>query len=172
MKTTNNIPNSLLEDIQSDITYKKSVANLGKGICYIAVGIAAAVLLTVLETGTSSWEVWGLGFVGAALIIMGFVVIFGSKPDVFYKGEKIAGYQAFFANPSTAAIGKFIDDKDTEALRKAMNTYDNGLRVNMTMTGSGSLCRYRMYKYVPFEYMPEGEIVEIDREKGIAFAGL
>ncbi|MCQ2329631.1 MAG: hypothetical protein MJZ93_03630 [Paludibacteraceae bacterium] len=172
MKTTNNIPNSLLEDIQSDITYKKSVANLGKGICYIVVGIAAAVLLMVMEIGTSSWEVWGLGFVGTALIIMGFVAIFGSKPDVYYKGEKVAGYQAFFANPSTAAIGKFIDEKNTETLRKTMNTHDNGLRVNMAMTESGSLCRYRMYKYVPFEYKPEGEIVEIDRENGVAFAGL
>lgn len=172
MKTTNNIPESLIEDIKSDITYKKSVSAIGKGICYIAIGIVAIVLLIIIGTDSAAWETWGLGCIGTILIVMGIMSICGSKPDLYYKNEKVIGYQAFFSNPSTSAISKFIDEENSEALGKAINIHDNGLRVNMVMTENGNLCRYRMYKYVPFEYKPEGEIVEIEKKKGDTFGRL
>ncbi|MCQ2237385.1 MAG: hypothetical protein MJZ18_10375, partial [Bacteroidales bacterium] len=95
---------------------------------------------------------------------MTFVTFFGSKPQLKANGVKLNGYEIYFSNPSIIEVTRMIEAKNAEGLRKAINNCDNGLRMNVVVSEDGNIRRYRMYKYEPFEYKPEGAIVEIDAE--------
>lgn len=167
---TNNIPETLIEDVKEDIIRYKETKTIVKAVIYIALAIVLGILLMTANIDGKSWTGMCLGFVAIVLLIMGGIELFGKKKGMKYKGVKINAYQVYFKNPSTSEISRAIREKDTVFLKKEVNSTDMGLRVNMIAAEDGSLCRYRMYKYVPFDYQPEGEIVELTKEMVKAFA--
>ncbi len=163
MKTTNHIPDTLVEGLEG-ITRAKDKKNICKGCIYLAITAIAAILMFTLNLDKGAWGEMCLGCIGVIMLIMAFVAIFGSKPQLKMNGVKLNGYEIYFKNPSIAEITRMIEARDTDGLRNAMNDTDNGLRMNIAVSEDGSVMRYRMYKYVPFEYKPEGEIASIDAE--------
>lgn len=169
---TNNIPETLVEDVKEDITRYKETKNIVKAVIYIVLAIVLGVLLMTANIDGKSWVGMCMGFMAIVFVVMGAIALFGKNSAMKYKGVKINAYQVYFTNPSTAEIGRAIAEGNVDFLKKSVNTIDNGLRVNMIAAEDGSLCRYRMYKYVPFDYQPEGEIVEIEKEIAEKFAAI
>jgi len=123
-----------------------------------------AALIFTLDLQKGDWTEMCLGCIGVVTLIMTFVTFFGSKPQLKMNGVKLNGYEIYFKNPSIVEITRMLEARNAEGLRNAMNESDNGLRMNAIVAEDGSIKRYRMYKYEPFEYKPEGETVEMDAE--------
>lgn len=163
MKTTNHIPDTLVEGLEG-ITQAKCGKAICKGCIYLAITAIIAVLMFTLNLEKGAWGEMCLGCLGVITLVMALVAIFGSKPQLRMNGIKLNGYEIYFKNPSIADITRMLEARDADGLRNAMNDTDNGLRMNVVVSEDGSVMQYRMYKYVPFEYKPEGEIVNIDAE--------
>lgn len=163
MKKTNNIPDTLVEGLEG-ITQAKCGKAICKSCMYLAIAAIATVLVFTLDLEKGAWLEMCLGSIGMITLIMAFVTLFGSKPQLKMNGVNLNGYEIYFKNPSIADITRMIAAKDADGLRDAMNDTDNGLRMNVVVAEDGSVMRYRMYKYEPFEYKPECEAVEIDAE--------
>lgn len=161
MKTTNHIPDTLVEGLEGIIRAKDKKA-ICKGCIYLAITAIIAVLMFTLNLDKGAWGEMCLWCLGVIMLIMALVAIFGSKPQLKINGAKLNGYEIYFKNPSIADITRMIETRDADGLRNAMNNTDNGLRMNMIVSEDGSVMRYRMYKYEPFEYKPECNAVEID----------
>lgn len=161
MKKTNHIPDTLVEGLEG-ITRAKSGKALCRGCIYLVATIIIAVLMVTVEMEKGNWIEMCLGCIGVITLIMTIVSFFGSKPQLKVNGVKLDGYEFFFKNPSIVEITRMIENKDADGLRNAMNESDNGLRMNVVISENYDIMRYRMYKYEPFEYKPESEIINID----------
>lgn len=162
MKSNNNIPSTLVDDLGRSITEHISRAAIIKTVIYVIVAAAAAALLFAGSIASPAWVPAALGTVATVCIVMAVVTCFGSKRELRYNGTRLRGYEIYFTNPSVSEITRLLREHDREGLLRAVNNTDNGLRLNVAISDDGSLMRYRMYKYVPFEYKPEGATVELD----------
>jgi len=171
MKTTNHIPDTLVEGLEG-ITQAKSGSAICKGCIYALATVIIAVAMFALTLEKGGWIEMCLGCMGIITLIMTFVSFFGTRPQLKINGVKLDGYEIFFKNPSIVEVTRMIENRDAKGLRNAMNDCDNGLRMNVIVSENHDVMRYRMYKYEPFEYKPEGEIVNIDAETARFIAGL
>ena len=54
---------------------------------------------------------------------------------------------------------------DKKALKSYKNTTENGLKLELAYSDDYSIARYRLYRYIPFEFQPDSEIIEINAER-------
>lgn len=164
MKTNANIPASLVADIAGQVSKHKSPKAIAKAVINLIIAIAAGLAIIFGNLESQSWGPMCLGCIVVICLIMSFVYMFGSTPELRYNGSKINGYQLYFNNPSIAAINVALRDKDRKVVLTYMNKAEIGLRLNVAISEDDSLKRMQFFKYVPFEYKPESEIIEIDAE--------
>lgn len=164
MKTNDNIPASLVEDLAAQVSKHKSPKALAKAAITLVIAIAAGLATIYGNMEAQSWCPMCLGCLSVICLLLTIAYLFFSKPELKYNGSKINGYQFYFNNPSTAAIRIAIRDKDKKALLSFLNKNEIGLRLNVAISEDGSMKRMRFFKYEPFEYKPEGEIIEIDAD--------
>ena len=161
MKTTNHIPETLVEGLEG-ITRAKSGKAICKGCIYLLATIVIVVLMLTITLEKGGWIEMCLGCMAIISLVMACVNFFGAKPKLKLNGVKLDGYEIFFKSPSIVEVTKLIENKDAQGLHKIINDSDNGMRMNVVVAQDGSVMRYRIYKYEPFEYKPESEIVNID----------
>jgi len=161
MKTTNHIPETLVEGLEN-ISQAKNGKAICKGCIYLLATVVIVVLMLTLDLQKGAWIEMCLGCMAVITLAMAGVNIFGKKPDLKVNGVKLDGYEIFFKNPSIVEVTRMIENRNQQGLRDIINDSDHGLRMNVVVAQDGSVMRYRMYKYEPFEYKPESEIVNID----------
>ena len=60
---------------------------------------------------------------------------------------------------------KAIASKDAKALKSYKNESENGLKLELVYSDDFSIARYRLYRYIPFEFQPDSEIIELNAEQ-------
>lgn len=157
----NNIPENLLEGL--NITEKRNSASIVKSLVYLAVAIAATCALVFIKDSKSSMYML-VGIIAAFGYIMAVCgLIFASK-DIMCEGKRLNGH-TFYFDTATANVEKAIAAKDAKALKSYKNTTENGLKLELAYSDDFSVARYRLYRYIPFEFQPDSEIIEINAEQ-------
>lgn len=172
MKTKNQIPEALVQDVADKISRHKSSKAIYKSIVYLCIAILAGAVTIFGNLDAQSWKPMCFGCIAVIALIMAIVNMFGSKPEYKYNGVKLVGYEIYLNNPSVSAICVALRDKDLKTMRCAINKMEVGMRLNVAIAEDGSLRRMQFFKYVPFEYKPESEIIGIDAETAEFIEGL
>ena len=157
----NNIPENLLEGL--NITEKRNSASIVKAIVYLAVAIAATCSLIFIKDSKSSLYMFA-GIVASFGYIMAVCVLIFSRKDILCEGKRLNGYTLYF-DTANANVEKAIAAKDAKALKSYKNTTENGLKLELAFSDDHSIARYRLYRYIPFEFQPDSEIIEINADQ-------
>ena len=157
----NNIPENLLEGL--NITEKRNSGSIVKSLVYLAVAIIATCSLIFIKDSKSAIYMFA-GIVAAFGYIMAICVLIFTRKDVLCEGKRLNGYTLYF-DAANANVEKAIASKDTKALKNYKNTTENGLKLELAYSDDHSVARYRFYRYIPFEFQPDGEIVELNTEQ-------
>ena len=157
----NNIPENLLEGL--NITEKRNSASIIKAVVYLAVAIAATCSLIFIKDSKSSLYMFA-GIVASFGYIMAVCVLIFSRKDILCEGKRLNGYTLYF-DTATANVEKAIAAKDAKALKSYKNTTENGLKLELAYSDDHSIARYRLYRYIPFEFQPDSEIIELKAEQ-------
>ena len=157
----NNIPENLLEGL--NITEKRNNGSIVKAFVYLAIAIAATCALIFIKDSKSS--VYMLtGTIATFGYIMAICGIIFARKDVLCEGKRLNGYTLYF-DTATANVEKAIAAKDSKALKSYKNNSENGLKLELTYSDDYSVARYRLYRYIPFEFQPDSEIIELNAEQ-------
>ncbi len=156
-----NIPENLLEGL--NITEKRSGATMMKALIYLVIGVAATLSLVFIKDSKSSMYMF-MGIVAALGYIMAVCVVIFSSKDILSDGKRLNGYTLYF-DTANANVEKAIAAKDAKALKSYKNENENGLKLELAFSDDHSVARYRLYRYIPFEFQPDSEIVEINAEQ-------
>jgi hypothetical protein len=157
----NNIPENLLEGL--NITEKRNSASIIKTVVYLAVAIAATCSLIFIKDSKSSLYMFA-GIVASFGYIMAVCVLIFSRKDILCEGKRLNGYTLYF-DTANANVEKAIAAKDAKALKSYKNTTENGLKLELAFSDDHSIARYRLYRYIPFEFQPDSEIIELNAEQ-------
>ena len=157
----NNIPENLLEGL--NITEKRNSASIIKAVVYLAVAIAATCSLIFIKDSKSSLYMFA-GIVASFGYIMAVCVLIFSRKDILCEGKRLNGYTLYF-DTANANVEKAIAAKDAKALKSYKNTTENGLKLELAFSDDHSIARYRLYRYIPFEFQPDSEIIEINADQ-------
>ena len=157
----NNIPENLLEGL--NITEKRNSASIIKAVVYLAVAIAATCSLIFIKDSKSSLYMFA-GIVASFGDIMAVCVLIFSRKDILCEGKRLNGYTLYF-DTANANVEKAIAAKDAKALKSYKNTTENGLKLELAFSDDHSIARYRLYRYIPFEFQPDSEIIELKAEQ-------
>lgn len=157
----NNIPENLLEGL--NITEKRNSASIVKSLVYLVVAVAATLSLIFIKDSKSSLYMFA-GIVASFGYIMAVCVLIFSRKDILCEGKRLNGYTLYFET-ANANVEKAIAAKDAKALKSYKNTTENGLKLELVFSDDHSIARYRLYRYIPFEFQPDSEIIEINAEQ-------
>ena len=157
----NNIPENLLEGL--NITEKRNSASIIKAVVYLAVAIAATCSLIFIKDSKSSLYMFA-GIVASFGYIMAVCVLIFSRKDILCEGKRLNGYTLYF-DTANANVEKAIAAKDAKALKNYKNESENGLKLELAYSDDLSIARYRLYRYIPFEFQPDSEIIEIKADQ-------
>jgi hypothetical protein len=157
----NNIPENLLEGL--NITEKRNSASIIKAVVYLAVAITATCSLIFIKDSKSSLYMFA-GIVASFGYIMAVCVLIFSRKDILCEGKRLNGYTLYF-DTANANVEKAIAAKDAKALKSYKNTTENGLKLELAFSDDHSIARYRLYRYIPFEFQPDSEIIEINADQ-------
>lgn len=131
----------------------------------IAFGIAvvAVAVLYAAQISQKSPLYFILGLTAVVGVIMGITtIIFTKKAMYLADGNQRLECRSFFFNTTQNVLTEAIASRNANQLRSLMNNNDSGLRLDVLSSADRSVARYRIYKYIPFEYQPISEIVDID----------
>lgn len=159
MKANNHIPASLTADLNANLTEHIAQATIVKTIIAFAIALLAAVVLLSGAQGPA-WLPTAMVSTALLAAVIGFVCLFGSRKELRLNGKKLTGYRLYFKTGSAQEIIRLINERNSRELKKMLNPQEGGLRLNLMMADDGSIARYRIFKYVPFDYQPESDIVE------------
>ena len=157
----NNIPENLLEGL--NITEKRNSASIVKSLVYLVVAVAATLSLIFIKDSKSSLYMFA-GIVASFGYIMAVCVLIFSRKDILCEGKRLNGYTLYFET-ANANVEKAIAAKDAKALKSYKNTTENGLKLELVFSDDHSIARYRLYRYIPFEFQPDSEIIELNAEQ-------
>ena len=157
----NNIPENLLEGL--NITEKRNSASIVKAIVYLAVAIAATCSLIFIKDSKSSLYMFA-GIVASFGYIMAVCVLIFSRKDILCEGKRLNGHTLYF-DTANANVEKAIASKDAKALKNYKNESENGLKLELAYSDDLSIARYRLYRYIPFEFQPDSEIIELNADQ-------
>ncbi len=157
----NNIPENLLEGL--NITEKRNSASIIKAVIYLAVAIAATCSLIFIKDSKSSLYMFA-GIVASFGYIMAVCVLIFSRKDILCEGKRLNGYTLYF-DTANANVEKAIAAKDAKALKSYKNESENGLKLELAYSDDYSVARYRLYRYIPFEFQPDSEIIELNADQ-------
>ena len=157
----NNIPENLLEGL--NITEKRNSASIVKSLVYLVVAVAATLSLIFIKDSKSSLYMFA-GIVASFGYIMAVCVLIFSRKDILCEGKRLNGYTLYFET-ANANVEKAIAAKDAKALKSYKNTTENGLKLELVFSDDHSIARYRLYRYIPFEFQPDSEIIEINADQ-------
>ena len=156
-----NIPENLLEGL--NITEKRSGATIIKALIYLVIGVAATLSLVFIKDSKSSMYMF-MGIVAALGYIMAVCVVIFSSKDILSDGKRLNGY-TFYFDTANANVEKAIAAKDAKALKSYKNESENGLKLELAFSDDHSVARYRLYRYIPFEFQPDSEIIELNADQ-------
>ena len=157
----NNIPENLLEGLNT--TEKRNSASIVKALVYLVVAVAATCSLIFIKDSKSSIYML-MGIVAAFGYIMAICAAIFARKDVMCEGKRLNGYTLYF-DTANANVEKAIAAKDAKALKNYKNATENGLKLELAYSDDYSVARYRLYRYIPFEFQPDSEIIEINAEQ-------
>ncbi len=157
----NNIPENLLEGL--NITEKRNSGSIMKAVVYLVVAVAATLSLVFIKDSKSSMYML-MGIVAAFGYIMAVCCVIFANKDIMCEGKRLNGH-TFYFDTANANVEKAIAAKDAKALKSYRNTTENGLKLELAYTDDFSVARYRLYRYIPFEFQPDSEIIEINAEQ-------
>ena len=157
----NNIPENLLEGLNT--TEKRNSASWVKALIYLIIAVAATCSLIFIKDSKSAIYMFA-GIVAAFGYIMAVCVPIFAHKDILCEGKRLNGYTLYF-DTATANVEKAIAAKDAKALKSYKNESENGLKLELAYSDDHSIARYRLYRYIPFEFQPDSEIVEINAEQ-------
>lgn len=96
------------------------------------------------------------------LLVAVLTFLFTKKdPRLSDTNQRLSCYTYYF-DASQSAIDEAIRNRRFEHLKSLINIHDAGIRLDMLCTDDATIARYRLYKYIPFEYQPISEITELD----------
>lgn len=157
----NNIPENLLEGLNT--TEKRNNGSIVKSLIYLAVAIIATCSLIFIKDSKSSIYMFA-GIIAAFGYIMTVCILIFTHKDVLCEGKRLNGYTLYF-DTANANVEKAIATKDNKALKSYKNTTENGLKLELAYSDDYSIARYRLYRYIPFEFQADSEIIEINAEQ-------
>lgn len=157
----NNIPENLLEGLNT--TEKRNSASIVKTVVYLVVAVAATCSLIFIKDSKSSIYML-MGIVAAFGYIMAVCVLIFAHKDILCEGKRLNGHTLYF-DTTNANVEKAIASKDAKALKNYKNESENGLKLELAYSNDHSIARYRLYRYIPFEFQPDSEIIELKAEQ-------
>lgn len=157
----NNIPTNLLEGL--NIIEKRNSKLWLKTIFYFTIALVSTAALLFIEDSKSSVYMFA-GIAAAFGYILGICVIIFSRKDTICDGKRLNGYTIFF-DTDNASVEKAISAKDAKSLKDYKNSAENGLKLELAYSDDFSIARYRLYRYIPFEFQPDSEIIDINPEQ-------
>jgi hypothetical protein len=157
----NNIPENLLEGLNT--TEKRNSASIVKALVYLVVAVAATCSLIFIKDSKSSIYML-MGIVAAFGYIMAVCVLIFAHKDILCEGKRLNGHTLYF-DTANANVEKAIASKDAKALKNYKNESENGLKLELAYSDDLSIARYRLYRYIPFEFQPDSEIIELNAEQ-------
>ena len=105
-----------------------------------------------------------MGIVAAFGYIMAVCVLIFAHKDILCEGKRLNGHTLYF-DTTNANVEKAIASKDAKALKNYKNESENGLKLELAYSDDHSIARYRLYRYIPFEFQPDSEIIELNAEQ-------
>lgn len=157
----NNIPENLLEGLNT--TEKRNSASIVKALVYLVVAVAATCSLIFIKDSKSSIYML-MGIVAAFGYIMAVCVLIFANKNILCEGKRLNGHTLYF-DTTNANVEKAIASKDSKALKNYKNESENGLKLELAYSDDHSIARYRLYRYIPFEFQPDSEIIELKAEQ-------
>ena len=157
----NNIPENLLEGL--NITEKRNSGSIIKSLAYLAIAVIATCSLIFIKDSKSAIYMFA-GIVAAFGYIMAICVLIFTHKDVLCEGKRLNGY-TFYFDTANANVEKAITAKDAKALKSYKNETENGLKLELAFSDDHSVARYRLYRYIPFEFQPDSEIINLDADQ-------
>ena len=160
----NNISDTLVNSIESRIKYQHSTSMYIKVIVSFVIAVASVVILALANIDTKAPLFFFLGFMAIIGVAVGLITLFFTKKEMrLVDTNQIIRCQSFYFNATQTALDSAIAAHNFDSLKKMININDSGLRLDLLATDDASIARYQIMKYVPFEYQPCSDVVDVDR---------
>lgn len=168
---TNNIQPSLLEGLESRIKYQYSTRMFCLVAIYLLVAVASVIVLFVANIDQRSPLYFIFGLLAFFGILMAVTTFSFQKKEVRLSdsGAKLI-CRSYHFDASVNGINEDIRNHRFDHLKSTKNNVDSGVRLDVLYADDASEARYRLYKYIPFEYQPVSDVVPIDAETAHALA--
>ena len=73
--------------------------------------------------------------------------------------------QVFYFDTTSEKLFDAIKNKDTNYLKSVYTDIDRGVKLEMAYTDNYSLAICQAYKYVPYEFVPDSDIINLSNEE-------
>lgn len=135
--------------------------NGGALACGIGCCIAGIALFIIQNNIASVGVSYLLIFVGLALVGYGAYMLLCRTKAWYYKGtgSPVRCKECFFVADDFAALQAALKSGNMQALKKLKQQPDSNVKLCVTSSKDGHFAAFQLYRYQPFEFKPEGDVV-------------
>lgn len=163
MKTYTIIP-ALIEDINEKIKKQRSRKSWINAAIFGAIFIITTALIVAMNFDEKSSIYFMLMLISISCAIMSLLSILFVKHEFKYlpSNQSIWGKTLYFDTTSVETLKEAIEQHDKKLLIKLLNNEERGIKMELITTDDYQLARYRLFKYVPFEFQSQTENIDIE----------
>lgn len=170
---TSVLSDTLLSKYQDKILRKKSPASWVSFFVVLSVAIASLIFLFSYNFGSDSELKFYVSFVMVAFFIIAVLqFLFGKKRYYYTPDNVVVNACEYYFNTTSDKLFDAIKKGDKDYLKSVSNSVDSGIKLEMAYTDNGSLSVCQSFKYIPYEYLPDSEVVDLSKKEVELLIGL
>ena len=145
---------------------KFSVVANKKSISTAIVLFAVAIAVFVMANKMSDFAYIGMILLGIVLSIIAFIKFVNGRDYVYLPTRsKLSKKTLFFNISDTSAIRNILDTGDYRKLKKHYSASNSGgAKLDVIVSEDKTYAAYRLYVYVPYDYEPVTELIDVVSE--------
>ena len=163
---TSTLSDALLSNVKNNITRRKTILTLLISALNLSISIASFVFLMVYDFGTNNEMKFYISFIMVAFLIIAVLqFLFGERQYYYLPDNTPLKAQVFYFDTTSEKLFDAIKNKNTNDLKSVYTDIDRGVKLEMAYTDNYSLAICQAYKYVPYEFVPDSDIINLSNEE-------
>jgi len=141
------------------------------GICFTIIGVALLYVQTLCSIVGLAYLLILLGIAG---VVHGIFQIFHGSKTWFYKptNSMVQMKEYFYAADDFNALVSALERQNLDEMKKIRRQPDGNVKMVVVSSKDGRFAAAQVFRYQPFEFKPETEIIAIEENKLEAFMAM
>lgn len=159
---TSIVSDLLLSDVKNSLVRRRSITTILFSALSLSISVISFIVLITYDFGYKSELEFYISFVMIAFLIAAILQFIFGKKLYYYKPENVpVKCHLYFFDTTSEKLIQAVKTNDINFLKSVVNDYDRGIKMELAYTPNYSIAICQCYKYVPYEYIPDSEVITL-----------